>query len=389
MQKLYFDNASTSFPKPPGVAKAVVQYIEDVGCNLDRSGYGTSCVLNRKTRYARSKLAELFNVPDLRQVVFMPSITYALNLVIKGLFKRGDHVLVSSMEHNAVTRPLFQLRREGVAFDFIPCNSKGELDPADVKPCIRPTTRAIVTLHASNVCGTVLPIREIGAIARENELLYIVDSAQSAGVLPINMERDHISILCFAAHKGLLGPPGVGGLIIPPELASRISPLVVGGTGVMSELDEVPAETPMRFESGTPNLMGYYGLAASLAWIQRQGISRIHDREMENWQRLLHGVQQIDGLRIHGTQDPGRSVSVLAVDAPGLAIGKIAWRLDNHYHIITRCGLHCAPWANRTLGSFPEGTIRLSPGYFTRKRDIDTVLAALEESLAYVRRSSS
>ncbi len=386
MKKIYFDNASTSFPKPPGVAKAVAQYIEDVGCNLDRSGYGTSCVLNRKTRYARTKLASLFNASDFKQVVLTPSITHALNIVIRGLFKRGDHVLISSMEHNAVTRPLFLMRKKGVQFDFIPCDSNGELDPTDIKPLVRTNTKAIITLHASNVCGTVLPIREIGKIAQEHDLLYIVDSAQSGGVLPIDIKQDNISILCFAAHKGLLGSPGVGGFIVPPKIAEKISPLVVGGTGVMSELDTVPDATPMRFESGTPNLMGYYGLAASLAWINRVGIERIHAKEMENWQRLLDGVQRIDGLRVHGTRDAQRSVSVLAIDAPGLEIGKIAWRLDSHYHIITRCDLHCAPWANRTLKTFPSGTIRFSPGYFTKKSEIDQVLHALDESVAYVRR---
>lgn len=435
--KVYLDNASTSFPKPPGVAKAVVQYINDVGCNLDRSGFGTSCVLNRKTRQARTLLAELFNCPDFRQVVLTPSITFALNIVIKGLLKRGDHVLISGMEHNAVTRPLHQLRKRGVSFSVIPCDSRGQLDTDTIAPLLKKQTKAIISLHASNVCGTILPIRQIGRIAQDNGLLYILDSAQTAGVLPIDMQKDQVSVLCFAAHKGLLGAPGVGGFLIAPEIARQIEPIVAGGTGILSELQEMPEDTPMRFEAGTPNLMGYYGLAASLSWVKRVGINKIHQQEMANYSYLLAGLQSIGGLRILGTQDSRRSVAVLAIDLPsadlgssgggasggggavggggghgsvgtalggaggggipggavgggtipdntalrGTTLGKIAYRLDNKYRIITRCGLHCAPLANRSLGTFPTGTIRLSPGYFTKKSELDYALAALDEAV--------
>ena len=383
--KVYLDNASTSFPKPPGVAKAVVQYINDVGCNLDRSGYGTSCVLNRKTRRARSLLAEMFNCPDFRQVVLTPSITFALNIVIKGLLKRGDHVLISGMEHNAVTRPLHQLQKRGVSFSVIPCDNSGLLNTDAIATLLKKQTKAIISLHASNVCGTILPIRQIGKIAQDNGLLYILDSAQTAGVLPIDIKKDHISILCFAGHKGLLGAPGVGGFVIAPEIARQIEPIVVGGTGILSELQEMPEDTPMRFEAGTPNLMGYYGLAASLSWIKRVGMDKIHQQETHNYRYLLNGLQAINDLRVLGTQDPHRSVAVLAIDLPGTDIGKIAYRLDNKYRVITRCGLHCAPLANRSLGTFPSGTIRLSPGYFTKKGELDYALAALEESVWHSR----
>ncbi|MDR2197064.1 MAG: aminotransferase class V-fold PLP-dependent enzyme [Coriobacteriales bacterium] len=384
--KIYMDNNSTSWPKPPGVAKAVSEYIEDVGCNLNRSGFGTTCVLNRKARSCREQLAALFNYPNFMHVVTTPSITFALNTVIKGLLSSGDHALVSGMEHNAVTRPLFQLREFGIEFDFIPGDSAGRLDPASIAPRIRPNTRMVVTTHASNVCGTILPIREIGAICREKELLYVVDSAQSAGVLPLDMQADNIDVLCFAGHKALLGPPGIGGFILAPELAARIRPLVVGGTGVESEQDEVPDALPMHFESGTPNLMGFYGLCASLKWLNRQGIERIHKKEQETYRSFLAGMQQIKGLRIVGTQDADSSLCVLAIEVPGLDIGAIAYRLDSKHRVITRCGLHCAPWANRSLGTFPKGTIRLSPGYFTKKSEVTLTLAALEESVAYARR---
>ncbi|MDR1015794.1 MAG: aminotransferase class V-fold PLP-dependent enzyme [Coriobacteriales bacterium] len=385
-EKTYLDNSSTTWPKPPGVAEAVSEYIRDVGCNLSRSGYGTTCVLNRKARSCREQLAELFNCPDLRQVVTTPSVTFALNTVIKGLLGPGDHALVSGMEHNAVTRPLFQLERQDVSFGFIPCDSTGRLDPGDIKALVRPNTRMVVTTHASNVCGTVLPIREVGRVCREEGLLYVVDSAQSAGVLPIDVQADCIDVLCFAGHKGLFGPPGIGGLILDEGLAARIEPLVVGGTGVESEQDAVPDALPMHFESGTPNLMGFYGLSTSLKWLKRQGTEKVHAREQGLYRRLLGGLQQIDGLRILGTQDAESSLCVLAIDVPGLDIGAVAYRLDSKYRIVTRCGLHCAPWANRSLGTFPIGTIRLSPGYFTKPREIDYALEALEESVAYARR---
>ncbi|MDR1184107.1 MAG: aminotransferase class V-fold PLP-dependent enzyme [Coriobacteriales bacterium] len=384
--KTYLDNSSTTWPKPPGVAEAVSEYIRDVGCNLSRSGYGTTCVLNKKARSCREQLAELFNCPDFRQVVTTPSITFALNTIIKGLLKPGDHALVSGMEHNAVTRPLFQLERSGVSFDFIPCDSVGRLDPTDIRALIKPTTRMIITTHGSNVCGTVLPIREIGRICHEEGLLYVVDSAQTAGVLPIDIQADCIDVLCFAGHKGLFGPPGIGGLILDEQLAAQVEPLVVGGTGVESEQDVVPDALPMHFESGTPNLMGFYGLSTSLKWLKRQGVAKIHAKEQELYRRFLSGLQQIDGVRILGTQDAETALCVLAIDVPGLDIGAIAYRLDNRYRIVTRCGLHCAPWANRTLGTFPNGTIRFSPGYFTKLREIDYALEALEESVAYARR---
>jgi cysteine desulfurase family protein len=384
MPKVYLDNSSTSWPKPPGVIRAVTEYLEDVGCNLNRTGFATTCVLNKRTREARGRLARLFNYPDPQHVVLTPSITTSLNMVIKGLFKRGDHVLVSGMEHNAVTRPLFQMRRRGLSFDMIPCFGNGELDPDDLAPLIRPNTRAVITIHGSNVCGTILPIKQMGRVAREHDLLFIVDSAQTAGILQLDMVAQHIDILCFTAHKGLLAAPGVGGLIIPPSLARRIEPLVAGGTGVLSELDDMPDDLPMRLEAGTPNLMGYYGLCAALRWLARVGTNRIHTREIELYTQLLSGLQSIRGLRIHGTQNPSTSLAVLAITTPGLDIGQVAYRLDRKHQVITRCGLHCAPYANRTIGTWPSGTIRLSPGYFTKKSELTYALSALEESLYYV-----
>jgi cysteine desulfurase family protein len=385
VQKVYLDNSSTSFPKPPGVVDAVTEYLKDVGCNLNRSGFGVTCVLNKRTRETRTLLAELFNHPDFKEVVLTPSITTSLNYVIKGLFKRGDHILISSMEHNAVTRPLFQMRKKGVSFDFIPCDSAGRLDPDDIRPLVKPNTKALITLHGSNVCGTILPIRAMGAVAQECGLLFVVDTAQTAGVLPLDMVADHIDILCFTAHKGLLGPPGVGGLVISESLARRIEPLIAGGTGVFSEMDEMPDTLPMHFEAGTPNLMGYYGLRSSLRWIKRTGIERIHTHEMDLYEHFLAGMQQIPAVRILGTQDRATTLPVLAIDVPGRDIGKIAYRLDSFYKIITRCGLHCAPYANRTLGTYPQGTIRFSLGYYTKKSELDYTLRSLEEAIAHVK----
>jgi selenocysteine lyase/cysteine desulfurase len=292
------------------------------------------------------------------------------------------------MEHNAVLRPLFQLAAHGISFDFVPCDSAGRLDPFDLVKRIRPTTRMVITTHASNVCGTILPIREIGTACKERGLIYVVDSAQSAGVLPLDMQADHITVLCFAGHKSLLGPPGIGGFILDEDLGRRIEPIIAGGTGVMSELDTMPETLPMRFEAGTPNLMGFYGLRASLRWLRRKGLAAVRERETRLYRHFLTGMRQLEGtgVRILGTQDERSSTAVLAIDVPGLDIGRIAHRLDSTHRVITRCGLHCAPWANRTLGTFPTGTIRLSPGYFTKKYELDRALAALEESITWVRR---
>jgi len=380
MKKVYLDSGATSFPKAPGVAGAVSEYINEIGCNLNRGGYSDTCVLHQVAKETRELVSELFHFPHYKNVIFTQSVTVSLNYILKGIFRAGDHLLISGMEHNAVTRPFTQLKEQGVSFDCIPCDNQGRMDPAVIPALIKPNTRAVVCTHASNVCGTILPIREIGAICKAHGLIFVVDSAQTAGVLPIDMEKDHISILAFTGHKGLMGPPGIGGFVIPNDLAEQMTPMIAGGTGTDSESDEMPTKLPTKFEAGTQNLLGMYGLRVALLYLKKAGIENIHRREMELYEYLLAGLQNIPEVNIYGTQDSKTSTAVISIDVPGYDIGEIAYDLDHTYKITTRCGVQCAPYANRTLGTYPKGTIRFSLGYFNTEDEIDYTLNAIRES---------
>ena len=272
MERIYLDNASTSFPKAPGVAEAMYDYVKNCGCNVSRGGYDEAYQAEEQVLDTRQRLTRLFHGPDCRNVVFTKNITESLNVLLKGLLRSGDHVLVSAMEHNAVMRPVVQLAGRGVAFDRIPCGADGSLRMEEAEKLLRPETKAVVMLHGSNVCGTLMPAEKMGAFCRRHGLVFILDTAQTAGVFPIDMEAMHIDALAFTGHKGLLGPQGIGGFLLRPELVGRIEPLLSGGTGSVSHLEEVPAFMPDRFEAGTLNLPGIMGLHAALVWLEQSGV---------------------------------------------------------------------------------------------------------------------
>jgi selenocysteine lyase/cysteine desulfurase len=265
MERIYLDNGATSFPKAPGVGEAMKHYIEDIGCNIKRGAYESSYSTEEAVLDTRQRLCSLFNFRKEENVVFTMNITYSLNFLLKGLLKSGDHCIVSSMEHNAVMRPLVQLSKCGVEFSRVPCSHTGEMRPEDIIKYIKPNTRAVVVTHASNVCGTILPVDEIGRICRENGLLYIVDTAQTAGILGIDFEKSHMDALAFTGHKGLLGPQGIGGFILADRLTGIVEPLVTGGTGSFSDSEDAPCCMPDRFEPGTTNIPGIFGLNAALS----------------------------------------------------------------------------------------------------------------------------
>lgn len=294
MGRVYLDNASTTFPKPSCVADAVCRYITEVGCNVSRGGYADAYDAADAVLETREALRELFCGPDAADVVFTRNVTEALNLVLKGMLRPGDHVIVSSMEHNAVMRPLNQLRRIGVTFSRAVCAPDGTLDPAEVDRQVTPATRAVVMTHASNVCGTVLPLADVGEVCRTHGLSLVVDAAQTAGVLPVRMDELGADAVCFTAHKGLLGPQGLGGVVLADELAHGLEPLVAGGTGSLSHLEETPDVMPDRLEAGTPNLPGIMGLRAALAWLAERGRGRCspmsstsRSRSCTEWRRWL------------------------------------------------------------------------------------------------------
>ena len=377
MNYIYLDNASTSFPKAPNVASAMSDYITNRGININRGSYALAYDVEDIIYTTRQRLHPLFNGHDPAHVIFTQNVTMSLNMVIKGLLKAGDHVLVSSMEHNAVMRPLTQLLDKGITFDTIPCDSTGSIQMDSIEPLIRPNTVALIINHASNVCGTIQPLESIGPICKAHNLQFIVDAAQTAGVIPIDVKACHIDALCFTGHKGLLGPQGIGGIILTKEMAQTLTPLIAGGTGSFSHLETMPTHMPDAFESGTLNLPGIIGLNEGLAYIESQGMENIHNHELALTQAFLEGLQSIDGINIVGKQNIQDRTAVVSITIDGMDPANIAYELESTYHIMTRVGLHCAPRAHQTLRTYPEGTVRFSFGYANTHKDVESALSAL------------
>ena len=377
MDYIYLDNASTSFPKAPTVATAMSDYITNRGININRGSYALAYDVEDTIYTTRQRLNTLFNGHDPSHVVFTQNVTMSLNMVIKGLLKSGDHVLVSSMEHNAVMRPLTQLLDKGITFDTIPCDSTGFIQMDSIEPLIRPNTVALIINHASNVCGTIQPLESIGPICKAHNLQFIVDAAQTAGVIPIDVKACHIDALCFTGHKGLLGPQGIGGIILTKEMAQNLTPLIAGGTGSFSHLETMPTHMPDTFEAGTLNLPGIMGLNEGLSYIESQGMENIHNHELALTQAFLEGLQSIDGINIVGKQNIQDRTAVVSITIDGMDPASIAYELESTYYIMTRVGLHCAPRAHQTLGTYPEGTVRFSFGYANTLKDVESALSAL------------
>ena len=399
-EKIYLDNAATSFPKPEEVPMAVYDYMTKLGTNVNRGGYATAYDTESVVFECRELIGALFHAPDYKNVVFTRNITESLNVVLKGLLHSGDHVIVSSMEHNAVMRPIRQLEKKGVSFTRVQCESDGSLKPEKLFACLRPETKAVVMTHASNVFGTMLPIEEVGNFCKENGLVFILDSAQTAGVFPIDMEKMHIDILCFTGHKGLLGPQGIGGFILRDELVLKIEPLISGGTGSLSNVETVPEFMPDRFEAGTPNLPGIFGLHAALNWLRKLGekslseettehcfsaaLEKIREHELhltEEFLTLLEPLEKEGKLRIIGKKDTKMRTGVVSIQTLTRELSDTAFQLDTRYGIMTRVGLHCAPSAHKTMGTYPTGTIRFSFGFANTDKEVKLAIDALKELL--------
>jgi len=375
---IYFDNAATSWPKPPAVAEAMTHFLADIGASPGRGGHRLSVEAGRIVYETREALAELFHAPDPLRVVFTQNVTEALNLALCGLLRSGQHVITSSMEHNSMMRPLRDLEERGVEVSVIPCSPEGLLKPEDVRAAIRPNTVMIALNHASNVIGTIQPIREIGAIAREHNLLFLLDAAQSAGVCPIDMPSDQIDLLAFTGHKALLGPTGTGGLIIGERVKlSEFAPLKRGGTGSASELEIQPGFLPDRFESGTMNAVGIAGLAAALRWIKERGLDQIHADDIALTRQLVDGLRDIPGVTIYGTGDAARQTATVSFNIEQVEPSSAAFWLDEEFGICCRVGLHCSPAAHKTIGTFPRGTVRFGLGAFNTPDEINAALAAV------------
>lgn len=374
---VYLDNAATSYPKAPGVASAMADYVEKVGATINRSSYASAQEAGLVTLSLRERLCRLFNHPDPTHAVLTPGATAGLNMVIKGLLRPGDHCLVSSMEHNAVMRPLVQLEREGVAFERIPCDAQGRLRLEALPGMIKLNTRLVVMAHGSNVCGTVQDAEAVGKICRERGVPFALDAAQTAGHIEVDFERFGLSALVVPGHKGLLGPQGIGALLLDADFARRLTPLVAGGTGSASDSEELPDWMPDRFESGTPNMPGVYGWEAALGWLENTGIETLENHEKTLSKRFLEGIYGLKNVKLYGSTVPEGRTGVFSVGFLNCDNAEAAWRLEREFGILTRCGLHCAPSAHKTLGSFPEGSVRFSTGWANTEADIDAALSAI------------
>lgn len=380
----YFDNAATSWPKPDAVYKAPeIQMRQSFG-NPGRSGHTRTLESDRLIYLTREAVAGLFNITDPGRVIFSLNATDALNIAIKGFLTKGDHVLFTAMEHNSVLRPLGKLRLDGfITATEIPCSTEGFPDLAYLEKACQPNTRLLIINHASNVTGTIMPLKKMIASAHRHGVMVLVDAAQTAGSVDIDVVTEDIDMLAFTGHKGLLGPTGTGGLYVRPGL--NLKPLREGGTGSQSELDQHPETMPERLEAGTLNSAGLAGLLEGVRFIRQTDQKEIRKHEINIRNYLYEGLQDIKGIRLYGPSDAQLSSCIVSFTLENIDCGEVGYILENSYGILCRTGLHCAPLAHKAIGTFPEGTVRLSPGYFSTQSDIDYLINAVQEiaMLAY------
>lgn len=374
---IYFDNAATSWPKPAAVRVALSDYFGEAGGNPGRSGHRLSVAAARIVENAREALAELLDIRDASRIVFTLNATHALNLALYGLLRPGDHVVTTSVEHNSVMRPLRHLETLGVELTVVACTPEGRLDLDGLRRALRPGTRLLVTTHASNVVGTLAPVSDLAALARERGILYLVDASQTAGAVPIAVQETGLDLLAFTGHKGLLGPTGTGGLYIREGVP--LAPLLRGGTGSDSAQETQPAFLPDAHESGTLNVAGIAGLAAAVRFLSEIGIEAVRAHERKLVAQFLAGASQIPGLTIYGPGDAALQCGVVSFNVADAIPSEVGLILDQSFGIMARTGLHCAPGAHRTLGTFPTGTVRFSFGWFNSPAEVDVAVQALSE----------
>ncbi len=376
--RIYFDNGSTSWPKAPGVAEAMSELLTNGAFNINRGNYEGAYEVESLVLDTREQLSRLFHAKDSKRVLFSPGITYSLNTFIKGFLEPGDHVIVTGIEHNAVMRPLRQMEQMGVTYSVARTDMEGSVMPEDVEALVRPDTKAVIVSHASNVCGTVIPVQEIGDVCRRHNLFFAVDTAQSAGTLDVDMGKCGIDFLTFTGHKGLLGPQGIGGFLISEPLAAVMEPFVAGGTGSQSDSFDMPSRLPDKYESGTMNLPGIIGLHAALSYIENVGIEEIHRKKMELTGYFLDRVREIPGIRIAGKQGVNERTAVVSLDFEKADNAFAAFTLESDYGVMTRVGLHCAPLAHKSLHTYPQGTVRFAFSAENTKDEIDLCVKGIE-----------
>lgn len=373
---IYFDNASTSFPKPPQVSLAVYNAINTLG-NPSRGSYALSLDASRVVYNAREKIAQLFNLSNPLNVAFTSNSTESLNIAITGSFSIGDHIITTEMEHNSVLRPIYALEKKGVEISIAKCDNLGNVDYTEIEDKIKSNTKAIICTHASNLTGNLMDIRKIGNICNNHGLLFILDASQTAGVFHIDMEADNIDILCFTGHKSLYGPQGTGGICIKDNI--NISPLKLGGSGSNSYSTSHPNTMPDMLEAGTINSHSIAGLLAGIEFIFDTGIEKIREHELTLMWQFYNGVKDIDGVKIYGDFSKYVRSPIVSLNLRNYDSNAVSEELANTYDIATRAGAHCAPLMHKALGTQKQGAVRFSFSYFNTTEEVDTAIKAIDE----------
>jgi len=377
---VYLDNSATTFPKPPEVIQFMCDFYQTRGVNPGRTGFDLALEAEETLADSRRALTEFFGGSDSNRLVFSYNVTDALNLLISSVLSPGDHAITTCLEHNSVLRPMYMHREQGVEVDFVPFDSRGYVDPEDFARRIRPNTKLVVMNHGSNVIGTIQPVAEVGRICRERGILFAVDAAQTAGLVPIDVNSMNIDVVCFTGHKSLFGPSGTGGMYIGEHV--EITPCRAGGTGVMSALKSQPDAYPWRMEFGTVNTMGVAGLLAAQKWIaERGGVEEVYAHEMQHAKRLHEGISSIDGVQLYCADLDHDHLPVFVFNIDGLPADQTGTFLDVEHDVITRTGLHCAPQVHEGIGTFEtDGTVRFSPGVFTTDEEVERAIDAVAET---------
>ncbi|MFC6334334.1 aminotransferase class V-fold PLP-dependent enzyme [Paenibacillus septentrionalis] len=374
---IYLDHAATSWPKPDSVIDAVAETMRLYSANPGRGSHAMAVQASRILFNGRKQLAKLLNIANPNDIAFTHNTTMGLNMAIKGFVKPGDHVITSSIEHNSVRRPLYNLEQKGIEVTYIDADERGNYNLDQLKASMKSNTTLVVVNHSSNLLGTIMPIKEISEIVHQHDAKLLVDGAQSVGIIPIDVQQLGIDMLAFPGHKGLLGPQGTGALYISPEI--DLQPLMQGGTGSQSEAPHQPLVRPDRYEAGTQNTAGIAGLTAGVAYIQKQGVDQIYRHEWELSQRLLEGLMGIDGVQCLGPALGEPRTGIVSFYVPHIDPSEMAFILDQHYHIAVRSGFHCTPTAHAAAGTNERGAVRASVGVQTTVKDIDALVFAVKE----------
>lgn len=373
---IYFDNAATSLQKPEAVIEAVAEAMKSLG-NASRGAHSAALGSNRMVYETREMLAELFHIDDPSRIAFTMNATESLNIAIAGIFRPEDHVITTVMEHNSVLRPLYRMEESGTELSFLQADKKGNISYEELENAIRSNTRAVICTHASNLTGNVLDLERIGEICKKHRLLFLVDASQTAGIIPIDVQKMKISVLCFTGHKGLLGPQGTGGIYVAPEI--NIRPLVVGGSGIQSYLKTQPDEMPARLEAGTLNAHGIAGLHAAVSYIIEKGVEQIYQEEHEKTDYFYRMIRSIPDIHIYGDPEAELHAPIIALNIGDYDSAQVADELMETYGIATRAGAHCAPLMHQALGTQKQGAVRFSFSQFNTRKELDAGIQALRE----------